>query len=277
MTSDANIRMPAIFMGHGTPQNALRINRWTDGWRRLGRELMRPKSILAISGHWCTRGTKVTAMARPPTIHDFYGFPPEFYDIAYPAPGDPALAQRVRDILQPTAVHPDETWGFDHGTWVVLSKMFPAADIPVVQLSLDMTQPARFHYEIGRRLKPLRDEGVLILGTGNVVHNLDARVHDQPLFAHDWAARFNTYIREAIVAHHADRIIDYESFGQDALLSVPTPDHFYPLLYVVGAAGDDEISIEIDGIERGAVSMLSVLYGQKQLQNTEVTMVDAQT
>lgn len=276
MMSDAASRMPAIFIGHGTPLNALRVNRWTEGWRQLGRELRRPRSILAISGHWCTRGTKVTAMALPPTVHDFYGFPPELHAIAYPAPGDPALARRVGEMLAPIAVEPDASWGLDHGSWVVLSKMFPSADIPVVQLSLDMTQPARFHYQVGRRLQPLRDEGVLILGTGNIVHNLGARVQDQPLFAHGWAERFNAYIRDAILAHQHDKVIDFESFGQDARLSVPTPDHYYPLLYTLGAAGDDEVSIELDGIERGAVSMLSVLCGRKQRQNVEQMMVDAQ-
>ena len=275
MTSNAASRMPAIFIGHGTPLNALLVNRWTEGWRQLGRQLARPQSILAISGHWCTRGVHVTAMARPPTIHDFHGFPPELHQMAYPAPGDPALARRVGEMLQPIAVHPDKSWGLDHGSWVVLSKLFPAADIPVVQLSLDMTQPARFHYDIGRRLRPLRDAGVLILGTGNVVHNLRARVQDQPRFAHDWASRFNSYIRDALVTHDHERIIDYTSFGRDALMSVPTPDHYYPLLYVVGAGGDDPVSIELDGIERGAVSMLSVLSGWKKQQNVEPIMADA--
>jgi 4,5-DOPA dioxygenase extradiol len=277
MTSNAASRMPANFIGHGTPLNAFRVNRWTEGWRQLGRQLSQPQSILAISGHWCTRGTHVTAMASPPTIHDFYGFPPELHQIAYPAPGDPALAQSVRELLEPIAVRPDVSWDLDHGTWVVLSKLFPAADIPVIQLSLDMTQSARFHYDTGRRLRPLRDAGVLILGTGNVVHNLRARVQDHTLFAHDWASRFNTHIRDAIVAHDHDQIINYESFGRDALMSVPTPDHYYPLLYILGAGGDDPVSIELDRIERGAVSMLSVLCGQKKQQHVEQMIADAQT
>jgi 4,5-DOPA dioxygenase extradiol len=255
--------MPAIFIGHGTPLNALRENRWTEAWRRLGRELVRPRSILAISGHWCTRGTWVTAMARPPTIHDFFGFPPELHRFSYPAVGDPELVERVGELLHPISVHPDNCWGLDHGTWAVLSKMFPLADVPVVQLSLDTTKPAHEHYEIGRRLKPLRDERVLILGSGNVVHNLSARVTDQAQFAHDWAARFNAYIRGAVATNRADEVINYDGFGADARMAVPTPDHFYPLLYVLGAGGDDEASIETDGIERGAISMLSVLIGQK--------------
>src|SRR5262249_42006576 len=180
MACEATVRMPAMFIGHGTPRNALLVNRWTEGWRQLGRELPRPRSILAISGHWCTRGTKVTAMANPSTIHDFYGFAPEFYKLSYPAPGDPALAQRVAEMLAPIDVNLDDSWGLDHGTWSVLLRMFPSADIPVVQLSLDMMRPPRFHYEIGRRLMPLRDQGILILGTGNIVHNLAERVQDQP-------------------------------------------------------------------------------------------------
>jgi 4,5-DOPA dioxygenase extradiol len=255
--------MPAIFIGHGTPLNAVRNNRWTAFWSRLGGELPRPQSILAVSGHWCTAGTCVTAMAEPPTIHDFYGFPPELYAIEYPAPGNPRLAERVRALLAPTAVALDQSWGLDHGTWVVLSKLFPDADVPVVQLSIDMSKGPRFHYDLGRRLKPLREEGVLILGTGNVVHNLAARLQNAPHAAHDWAARFNAAIRDAILARAPDKLIHYESFGRDARLSVPTPDHYYPLLYVAGAGGDDETAIEIDGIERGSMSMLSARYGRK--------------
>jgi 4,5-DOPA dioxygenase extradiol len=273
---DAPNRMPAIFIGHGTPLNALRDNRWTRAWRRLGLELARPRSILAISGHWCTRGTHATAMAKPPTIHDFYGFPPELHRFTYPAVGDPELVTRVRDLLHPIPIHPDSSWGLDHGTWVVLSKIFPLADVPVVQLSLDMTKPASEHFEMGRRLRLLRDEGVLILGSGNVVHNLRARVPDRQQFAYDWAERFNTHIRNAIITNQPEQVINYDKLGLDAMMAVPSPDHFYPLLYVVGASGDDKACIEIDGIERGAVGMLSVLYGRKLTHRTAPLMADAE-
>jgi 4,5-DOPA dioxygenase extradiol len=274
MSGNGRTRMPAVFVGHGTPLNAMRQNRWTDCWRRLGREIRRPQSILAISGHWCTRGTWVTAMPAPPTIHDFGGFPQELFDMEYPAPGDPALAERVRALLKPITVHLDYDFGLDHGTWVVLSKTHPDADVPVVQLSIDMTQPASFHYQLGRRLQPLRDEGVLILGTGNVVHNLRTRIPDQPV-AHDWALRFNNRIRDAILAHDVDALIEYERMGDDARLSVPTPDHYYPLLYVVGAAGRDRASIEVDGVERGSMSMLSTLFGCKLADTTGAELADA--
>jgi 4,5-DOPA dioxygenase extradiol len=256
-----NKRMPAAFIGHGTPLNALRTNRWTEAWRQLGRELARPRSTLVVSGHWCTDGSAVTAMPRPPTIHELYGFPSELHQFSYPAPGDPKLAARVRMLLEPLPVHLDHSWGLDHGAWSVLSKMFPSADIPVVQLSIDMAQPARRHYEIGQRLRPLRDEGVLVLGSGNVVHNLGGRARHQQQFAH-------------VAGRRPADLIAYETFGADALLAVPPPDHYYPLLYVVGAGGDDEVSIEIDGIERGAISMLSVLYGQKLVQPAPHLMAD---
>jgi 4,5-DOPA dioxygenase extradiol len=269
-------RMPAIFIGHGTPLNALRENCWTRAWRRLGLELPRPRSILAISGHWCTRGTWATAMAKPPTIHDFYGFPPELHQFTYPAAGDPTLVARVIDIVHPVPVYPADSWGLDHGTWAVLSKIFPSANVPVVQLSLDMTKPARHHYEVGRRLRLLREEGVLILGSGNVVHNLQARVPDKPEFAHDWAERFNTRIRNTIIANEPEQLIDYDKLGPDAMKAVPSPDHFYPLLYVAGAGADDEACIEIDGIERGAVGMLSVRYGRTLADQPQPLAADAQ-
>jgi 4,5-DOPA dioxygenase extradiol len=255
-------RMPCIFMGHGTPLNVLADNEWTRGWRRVGDELPKPTAILAISAHWCTRGTGITAMDAPPTIHDFGGFPKPMYDIRYPAPGDPALARRVAELLQPLPVIPDASWGLDHGTWSVLSKAFPDADIPVVQLSIDMTRPPAFHFEVGARLQPLRDEGVLIFGSGNVVHNLMLRQRNAD-FAYDWAIRFNDYIRENLLAHRFDALIDYESLGEAATLSAPTPDHFYPLLYAAGAAGVDSAAIAIDGVFEGAMSMLSVVFGRR--------------
>jgi 4,5-DOPA dioxygenase extradiol len=259
-----SLRMPAVFLGHGTPMNALMDNRWTRSWERIGREVGRPKAILAVSAHWCTRGTGVTAMAVPPTIHDFGGFPQALFDMRYPAPGDPVLARRVRTLLAPLPVVLDEeAWGLDHGTWSVLCKAYPAADIPVVQLSIDMTRPPAFHFELGKRLGPLREEGVLILGTGNVVHNLGVFRRADENFAYDWARRFNDHIRDRIATHDFEAVVDYASRGEDAALSVPTPDHFYPLLYVLGAAEEDRAVIEVDGVCQASMSMLSVSFGPK--------------
>ncbi len=254
-------RFPCVFMGHGTPLNVLADNQWTQGWQRVGEELPKPRAILAISAHWCTRGTGITAMDAPPTIHDFAGFPKAMYDIRYPAPGDPGLARRVAELLSPLPVVPDNSWGLDHGTWSVLSKAFPDADIPVVQLSIDMTRPPAFHFEVGMRLQPLRNEGVLIFGSGNVVHNLMLRQRDTD-FAYEWATRFNDYVRENLLAHRLGALVEYEALGEAATLSAPTPDHFYPLLYVAGAAGSDPATIPIDGVSEGAMSMLSVVFGQ---------------
>jgi 4,5-DOPA dioxygenase extradiol len=256
------VRMPSVFIGHGTPLNALADNRWTQAWARIGQRVGRPRAIVAVSAHWCTDGVAVTAMDKPPTIHDFGGFPTALHRVQYPAPGDPALAARVQRMLAPLPVVLDrQTWGLDHGVWSVLGKAYPAADIPIVALSIDIASPPRFHFDIGRRLAPLRDDGVLILGTGNVVHNLWVfRRYDEDL-AYDWAISFNDYVREAILARDFDALIDYESFGDAARLSVPTPEHYYPVLYAAGAAEDDLPTIEIDGVGQGSMSMLSVSFG----------------
>lgn len=262
--STRTARMPSLFLGHGTPLNALADNRWTRTWERVGREIGRPRAILVISAHWCTRGVGVTAMAAPPTIHDFGGFPQALFDMQYPAPGDPALARRVRDLLAPLPVVLDEEgWGLDHGTWSVLSKAYPGADVPVVQLSIDIMRPPRFHFDLGARLEPLRDEGILVVGTGNVVHNLRVFRRAEESFAYDWAQRFNDYIRGRLLAHDFGALVDYQKAGDDAALSVPTPDHYYPLLYAAGAAGEDKATIEIDGVCQASMSMLSVSFGAK--------------
>jgi 4,5-DOPA dioxygenase extradiol len=253
--------MPAIFFGHGSPMNTLESNRYTQTWRRLGEAVGKPKAVLSISAHWYTRGTAVTAMERPKTIHDFYGFPQELFDVQYPAPGDPALAARVRELLAPVEVGLDQSWGLDHGTWSVLKHAFPDADVPVIQLSIDGTQPAAFHHALGARLAPLRDEGVLIAGSGNVVHNLGVmrRNGGSP---YDWAVRFNDYVRDAIATGHYGRLIEYEQAGQDARMAVPTPEHYLPLLYVLGAQQSEEsASFAVDGLELGSLGMLSVAVG----------------
>lgn len=256
--------MPAIFFGHGSPMNALADNAFTRQWAEIGNSLPRPKAILCISAHWYVPFTGVTAMDKPPTIHDFGGFPKELFEFEYPAPGDPKLAERVRELLSPVEVGLDNQWGLDHGTWSVLCHVFPDADIPVVQLSIDKTKPPRFHYELAKRLAPLRDEGVLIIGNGNIVHNLrffsPAANSDSPF---DWAVRFNDQVRRAIAGGNDESLINYESFGQDARISVPTPEHYLPLLYVLGMRRKaDEISFPVEGFDGGgSISMLSVQIG----------------
>lgn len=253
---------PVLFVGHGSPAYAFEDNRYARAWREVGARLPRPLAIVAISAHWYVPGTKVTVADAPQTIHDFQGFPEEFYRFHYRAPGSPSLARRVRELLRPVEVTPDEEWGLDHGSWAVLKHLYPNADIPVIQLSIDSTQPPRYHYDLGRRLAPLRDEGVLVLGAGNVVHNLRAmqRTRNAPPAA--WADAFNRYIRGCIERGDHDAVIDYEKFGSSARYSVPTAEHFLPLLYVLGLQSPrDRVDIPIDGVELGTVSMLSVAIG----------------
>ncbi len=256
-------RLPAIFFCHGKPMNALGNNRYASAWAALGAGLRRPRAVLCISAHWYLPQLGVTSMTTPRTIHDFGGFPRELFAVQYSAPGDPVLASEVRQLLAPLDVVLDESWGLDHGTWSVLCHVFPEADVPVVQLSIDETRAPQVHYEIGQRLKPLRDTGVLIVGSGDIVHNLHAYAWGRhPVEPYDWAARFETKVRELIVAQDHAPLIDYGSLGKDALLSVPTPEHYLPLLYVLGAAAaDDAISFPVEGMDGGSVSMLTVQFG----------------
>ena len=252
-----------VFVGHGNPMNALARNAWTEGWRTLGASIRRPRAILMVSAHWYVDDTAVTAMSRPRTIHDFGGFPGELYRVEYPAPGDPDLASELRSILAPTGVVLDEEWGLDHGTWSVLRHVFPEADVPVVQLSIDEKQPAAFHYELGTRLAPLRHEGVLVMGSGNIVHNLHAYGWGRRIVEpYDWAVRFETRLRERLLAGDRAPLIGSESLGRDAELSVPTPDHYLPFLYALGAHRPGEpIGFPVEGFDGGSVSMLSVRFG----------------
>ncbi|HSK71812.1 MAG TPA: 4,5-DOPA dioxygenase extradiol [Pyrinomonadaceae bacterium] len=255
--------MPAVFFGHGNPMNALLKNSYTDGWAAIGSQLPRPKAILAISAHWYIPATAVTVSLAPQTIHDFGGFPKELYQVEYPAPGSPDLAKRVQDLLSPISVELDESWGLDHGTWSVLCHVFPQADIPVVQLSIDETQPPEFHYELGKKLSPLRDEGVLIMGSGNLVHNLHTYAwgkHRVEPF--DWAVRFEQQARELLLNGNEIMLVDYESLGRDAMLSIPTPEHYLPLLYVIAARREGEqITFPVEGVDGGSVSMLTIQIG----------------
>jgi 4,5-DOPA dioxygenase extradiol len=258
------MRMPSIFFGHGNPMNALLRNQYTEAWSAIGNSVPRPKAILAISAHWYIQDAAVTISTSPRTIHDFGGFPRELYQVQYPAPGDPDLAARVQKLLAPLPVRLDEQWGFDHGTWAVLCHVYPKADVPIVQLSIDETQPASFHYEIGKRLAPLREEGVLIVGSGNVVHNLHAYAWGRhPQEPYDWTLAFERRVRELLLAEDTEHLADYETkLGNEVLLAVPTPDHYLPLLYVVGTRISSEpVTFPVEGVDGGSISMLSVKVG----------------
>ena len=255
--------MPAIFIGHGNPMNALAPNDWTEGWANIGAAMPPPKAILAVAAHWYSPGTAVTAMEEPKTIHDFGGFPRELFEVQYPAPGSPELARRIQALLAPLPVGLDLRWGLDHGTWSVLRHVYPKADVPIVQLQIDETKPPEFHHELGRRLAPLRDEGVLVVGSGNVVHNLHTYSWGRhPAEPFDWAVRFESRVRELLLSGNDGPLISYEEMGRDALLSVPTPEHYLPLLYVLGMRRDgDEVRFPVQGMDGGSISMLSIQLG----------------
>jgi 4,5-DOPA dioxygenase extradiol len=256
-------RMPAIFFGHGNPMNAVTTNSYTEAWAAIGASIPRPKAILCVSAHWYIHGTFVTAMNAPRTIHDFGGFPRALYEVEYPAPGAPDLARRVGELLEPVGVGLSHEWGLDHGTWSVLCHVYAKADIPVVQLSIDETRPPEFHYQIGKLLQPLRDEGVLVIGSGNMIHNLHSYAWGkQDVEPFDWAVRFETLARRLLLAGDDAPLVDYEALGRDALLAAPTPDHYLPLLYVLGLRHeDDAVSFPVEGFDGGSISMLSVQLG----------------
>jgi 4,5-DOPA dioxygenase extradiol len=255
--------MPAIFFGHGNPMNALLRNEYTQGWATLGDSIPRPDAILCVSAHWYIPASAVTAMSRPRTIHDFGGFPESLYKVEYPAPGSVQLAERAQKLLAPVAVKSDSTWGLDHGTWSVLVHMYPDADVPVVQLSIDATREASWHYEIARQLQPLRNEGVLIMGSGNIVHNLHAYSWGRrAVTPYDWALRFENRVRELLQTRQFAPLVAYETLGRDAILSAPTPDHYLPLVYVLAQHQTGEaVSFPVEGFDGGSISMLAVRIG----------------
>lgn len=252
--------MPVLFVGHGNPMNAIERNDFSRRWNEMGRELPRPKAVLCISAHWETRGVHVTAAEKPETIHDFYGFPKALFDVRYPAPGDPDLARRIAGLITAVKVRPDPVRGLDHGAWSVLVAMYPAADIPVVQLSLDTSEQGQFHYSLARELAPLRDEDVLILASGNMVHNLRLfSFHDpQPL---PWATDCDAKLRERILTRDHHSLMDYDTLGPSARLAVPTPEHYFPLLYPLALQEAAEPASFFNERVISAISMTSVLIG----------------
>lgn len=255
--------IPAIFFGHGNPMNALFDNAYTRAWAEIGRSISRPKAILCVSAHWYIPAAAVTAMERPRTIHDFGGFPRELFEVRYPAPGSPELAGRVVELLGDNVIEDTEHWGLDHGAWSVLCHVFPDADIPVVQLSINEAEPAPFHYQLAQRLAPLRDEGVLVMGSGNLVHNLHTYAWGkQDVEPFEWALRFEVTAREAMIAGDHAPLVGYEELGRDAMLSAPTPDHYLPLLYVLALQRPgDEVTFPVEGFDGGSISMTTVQVG----------------
>jgi 4,5-DOPA dioxygenase extradiol len=253
-------KMPVLFVGHGSPMNAVEENEFSRGWREAGRDLPQPKGILCVSAHWETEGTQATAMDQPRTIYDFYGFPPELYATKYPAPGSPDLAKRVQELVEPETAALDQEWGLDHGAWSVLIRLFPKADIPVVQLSLDIHKNPQAHYDLGKRLSPLRDEGILIVGSGNIVHNL--RMVEWSDTAFDWAVEFDAKVKQWILDDVHMPLIRYQDGGREAALAINSAEHYKPLLYALGAKEPGEpVSFFNEKVTMGSMSMRSLRIG----------------
>lgn len=251
-------RQPAVFVGHGSPMFAIEPNRYTATWANLGKSLKRPDAILVISAHWVTRGVWLTAMPKPKTIHDFDGFPQVLFDIQYPAPGSPALAERVKELLDIPVVLEENEWGIDHGAWSVLRHLYPNADIPVVQLSLDGSLSASAHYELAKKLRPLREENILILASGNIVHNLRTIHWEEDATPYPWAQQFNDFFVSEMRTNHYDNLIHWERFGDAAHLSIPSAEHYWPALYILAQQElGEQSTVLVDGLEMGSISMLT--------------------
>jgi len=252
-------RMPALFVGHGTPMNAIEVNDYTRNWVKIAHDIPKPEAILAISAHWYTDGSRITDEAHPKMVYDMYGFPDELYKVDYRAKGSPELAHLTKELIKRN-VKIDNSWGYDHGTWSVLCKMYPEADIPVYQLSVDGKAGPETHFQIGQEISALREQGVMIFASGNVVHNL-SRINWEMNGGHTWAVDFDNYIKEKIIKKQYDNVVDYKSAGKSSELAFFTPEHFYPLLYVLGASKqDDELSIYNDSCTLGSLSMTSYLF-----------------
>lgn len=259
-------KMPLLFLGHGSPMNAIEENVFVSGFRQIGKMLPRPQAILCISAHWETQGTFVTAMERPRTIHDFGGFPKALYDVQYPAAGSPALALETQQLIRQTQVQLDHAWGLDHGAWSVVKHLFPEADVPIVQMSLDYTQPAHYHYKLAQELAHLRQKGVLIIGSGNLVHNLRMvawdKLQGEP-FGFDWALEANEKMKSFILRGEIENLINYHKQGEAFQLAIPTPEHYLPLLYPLALLDkQDHIHLFNDQALGGSLSMTSVFIGK---------------
>jgi len=250
---------PVLFVGHGSPMNAIEQNEFTNGWQNVSRNLPRPAAILCISAHWETKGTFVTAMEKPTTIHDFGGFPQQLFDVQYPAPGSPELAAETQNLIEKTAVGLDNSWGLDHGAWSVIKHFFPEADVPVIQLSLDYRQDAQYHYDLGKQMAALRNKGILIVGSGNMVHNLRMIDWQKPDAGFDWAQEANSTFKKLISSNDHQQLINYKKLGREIELSVPSPEHYLPLLYTLALKTDkEEVSFFNDKSVMGSISMTSV-------------------
>jgi len=257
---------PVLFIGHGSPMNGIEDNEFSRTWTKFGKEIPKPKAVLVISAHWLTNGTQITAMSNPKTIHDFGGFPQALFDVQYPAPGDPELAEAASKLITSTNVGLDHDWGLDHGTWTVVRHMYPYADIPVLQFSIDYSKPPQYHYELAKQLKSLRKKGVLIIGSGNMVHNLRMVAWDklqEPEYGFDWALEMNSVFKEKIGNNDFNALINYEKLNAASKLAVPTPDHYYPLLYAMALQDSkDDTHFFNDKAVGGSLTMTSVQWGK---------------
>jgi 4,5-DOPA dioxygenase extradiol len=263
--NEEDIKLPVLFIGHGSPMNGIEDNLFSQTWKAMGKAIVKPKAVLVISAHWLTTGTHITAMNNPKTIHDFGGFPEELFKVQYPAPGDPELAKATKQLITKTDVGLDHDWGLDHGTWTVVRHMYPDADIPVLQLSIDYSKPPQYHYDLARQLAALRKKGVLIIGSGNMVHNLRMLAWDklgETEYGFDWANEMNTIFKNKIVDGNHKALIDYETLDKAAKLAIPTPDHYYPMLYALALQDNkDDISFFNDKAVGGSLTMTSVKIG----------------
>lgn len=263
--SEKDAKHPVLFIGHGSPMNGIEDNEFSRTWARFGNEIPKPKAVLVISAHWLTKGTQITAMSNPRTIHDFGGFPQALFEVQYPAPGDSILAEETSKLITSTSVGLNHDWGLDHGTWSVVKHMYPNADIPVLQLSIDYNKPPQYHFDLAKQLKSLRKKGVLIIGSGNMVHNLrmiDWDKMQETNYGFDWAIEMNTIFKEKIGNNDFNSLIEYEKLNSAAKLAIPTPDHYYPLLYAMALQeNNDEIEFFNDKLVGGSLNMTSVKWG----------------
>ena len=257
--------MPVLFIGHGSPMNGIEDTAFSRRWSQMAKEIPTPKAVLVVSAHWFTKGTKITAMDFPKTIHDFGGFPQELFDVQYPAPGNPVLAKETAELLHSANVEFDHDWGLDHGAWTIIRHMYPEANIPVLQLSIDYTKGPQYHYDLAKELNVLRKKGVLIIGSGNMVHNLRMVAWDRlndPEYAYDWAIQMNNKFKELIQAGDHKPLINYSSLGKEAMLAIPTPEHYLPLMYTLGLkSSKDDVSFFNDKAVGGSLTMTSVKIG----------------